>query len=189
MDLIVYLANGSIRRFVQSETETAATLATFIPARAFASPTFILGSGMATTVLATREISRIDFRGSDTIPIPPGAGASTVSLFSGESEYRERRQAMAEQGVGAIHVGETFKGLVSYEMVGGHMLHGEIQAQLNNMANVFTTLQQVFNQPVLAFELPGGGAVLVNPAKLVGVTLFPGIEILPRGSVLARLVE
>jgi hypothetical protein len=189
MDLIVYLANGNVRRFVQSDTEAAATLATFIPARAFANPTFSIGSGLSTTVLATREISRIDFRGAEPVPIPPGSGASTVTILSGESEFRERRQAMVEQGVGAFHVGETFSGLVSYEMVGGHMLHGQIQAQLNNMANVFTTLQQVFNQPVLAFELPGGGAALVNPTNLIGVTLFPGIELLPRGSVLARLVE
>ncbi|MBI1396372.1 MAG: hypothetical protein GC151_10370 [Betaproteobacteria bacterium] len=189
MDMIVYLADGTTRRFVQSETEAAATLATFMPLRVYASPTLIVGSGMSTTVLATKQISRIDFRTEDRLPIPPGANGGSVTVLSGESEFRERRNAIAEQGVQAVQVGSTFSGVISYEMVGGHMLYCQMEAMLSNMANVFTTLQQVFSQPVLAFELPGGGAVLVNPANLLGMNLYPGIEILPRGSVLAKVVE
>lgn len=189
MDMIVYLANGTIRRFVQSETEAAATLATFVPTRVYVNPTLIVGSGVSTTVLATREISRIDFRSQDPLPIPTGTGASQVTVLSGESEFRERRAALEAEGVQAVQVGTHYSGVINYEMVGGHMLYCHMEALLSNMANVFTTLQQVFSQPVLAFDLPGGGKVLVNPANLIGVNLYPGIEILPRGSVLARLAE
>ncbi len=189
MDVVVYLANGALRRFVQPEEDSAATLATFQPARMFAVPTLIIGSAAATVLLATREISRIDLRTQETLPVPQGIGGGTVTVLGGESDFVERRNAIFDDGAQAVPVGGKLSGVIAYEMAGGHKLYGSLEAHLVSMAGVFTSMQHLLEQPVLAFNLPGGGATYINPVNLVGVTLHPGMEALPRGSLTASLVE
>ena len=89
----------------------------------------------------------------------------------------------------AVSVGERLSGVIAYEMAGGHKLYGSLEAQLDSMAGVFNSMQHLLAQPVLAFNLPGGGATYINPINLVGITLHPGLESLPRGSLSASLVE
>ncbi len=189
MDVVVYLANGALRRFVQPEEDSAATLATFQPARMFAVPTLIIGSPTATVLLATREISRVDLRTQETLPVPQGLGGGSVTVLGGESDFIERRDAVFIDGAQAVSVGEKLSGVIAYEMAGGHKLYGSLEAHLDSMAGVFNSMQHLLAQPVLAFNLPGGGATYINPINLVGITLHPGLQSLPRGSLAASLVE
>lgn len=186
MDIRVYLNNGEVRDFSQSDPALAlSSLADIQANKLFSGNSLILGSGATCTLFRSSAVSRIDVIATDAVTIPATLG-DEVTVIEDEEVFRVRSKAATSAFREGVAPGEQYVGYVSFELAGGHRVMAELQRRLQNQIQFFQNLNRLLEVPVMVFPHPRGGAVYLNVANIVALHTAPGFAEYPKGALLVE---
>lgn len=184
MDIVVYLNNGQIRSFAQSDPAVVSELlADFQVGRLFSGSSMIFGSGASCSLVNAAAVSRIDIVAKQPLTVH-----STIKdearVIEDEQAFNLRAMAATKAFADGVAPGEAYQGYLTFQLAGGFVLRVELMRQLQHQAQFFTNLHRLFGGTVICFPHPRGGLVAINVANIVSVDAAPGFAEYPKGAFL-----
>ena len=179
LEIHVHLVNGSISRFVQDEpVEIDRILNHIHPEKVFNQPTIVIAGRHSMTALPTSAVARIDFV-MDGFPGWEFHRNLKDAVQITHEELRERYIPIAETSTRtdmAVPEGEVVTAFAEAELMGGERLYVEVQLTADRRTPLERgmLLHQIFTGSSLYARRRGGGGILINPANVVRITLYPG---------------
>ena len=186
MDVKVYLSNGNILEFSQTDTAIEKEVVAEINAgRLFLGRSVILGGGETCTMLQFGAISRVDVLASVPLAVPLTLEGN-LKLIESDEEYRQKAEQAKKFHHDGVAPGEEFEGCLQFDLAGKHRLQLSFQGVLRDQLQFFTNLRRVFEIPVMWFEHPGGGMIALNVQNILSISSAPGFSHYPKGTLLVK---
>lgn len=182
LEIHLHLEDGRIIKFAQNDAVTAQKILSHIdPHKVFAQPPIIFSGKHSLTTILPSAIVRIDLIGENLPNWPYLHNVQEVQEIS-EEEFRQRfRPELAAQ---PARPGEIVTAYAELELVNGSRIFVEVRIEVEERlpADQAVFIQQLFIAGGLHARKRGGGISLVNPAKLVSFSFYPGPPVLPPGT-------
>jgi hypothetical protein len=187
-----HLTDGLVHSFVQTEDAAARKLWDGIdPARLFARPRIVIGSGHSKAVFVSAEIVRVDFLHDSFQCWKFPAGYSDIVELS-EDEFRKHARldqpALMARRESPTRPGDLLVSFARLHFRGGEPLFFMVEAAAKLPAESQSFMQFLLSKASVHMRLRGGGIGVVNLANLVGYTVYPGVAQIPADSWLAEPV-
>lgn len=176
--------DGSRTRFYQNEEERVdKTLRQLVTPRLFSQPLLTLASKHSVSAIPTRTVDMILVHTESPPPLPLPPGWADVSETGGEAfldmtEPEEPQLAQEGTLLAEVHT------------VGDWMVRLRLKTALPATIQESRVLWNHFLEiPVIPFHLQLGGIGLINPAKIVRVTVCPGMPGVSESALPVDLLE
>jgi hypothetical protein len=173
LEIHVHGIDGQVAAFVQSDPAAAAALLAHIqPGRVFTQSHLTIASEHSVTFFPCAAVARIDLV-MDTFPDWPFYHGVSNILEITEEEFQERYRPEEREAEppGALVVRFTELELTSGERLVVEVHSREIPRTAVDQAMF---VQQILSAPSLYARRLGGGAILLNPAQILRMTVYPG---------------
>jgi hypothetical protein len=173
LEIHVHGVDGQVAAFVQSDPKTAATLLAHVqPGRVFTQSHLTIASEHSITFFPCAAVARIDLV-MDAFPDWPFYHGVSNILEITEEEFRERYRPEERE---AEPPGTLVARFAELELTNGERLFVEVHAREIPRTPVDQAMfvQQILSAPSLYTRRLGGGAVLLNPAHILRMTVYPG---------------
>lgn len=173
LEIHVHLCDGSVSRFAQSDANLAAQmLESLQPARFFAQPSLIFAGEDSLTAFPAGEVARVDFLGPATAVLRSAGPQDGDWQEVDESAWNQQCSASR----GAHEPGEVAQTVLSIQSAGGGQTYIQIVSSVPSAMQQRQILQNLFSGPSHILQRLGGGATLINTAKIVKVVFCPALE-------------
>lgn len=172
LTLDICTEDGSRTRFYQNNEESVnKTLRQLISPRLFNQPLLTLASEHSVSAIPSRTIDliRAHTESPPSLPLPPGwvDAVETVGEALPDMADPEEAQLARDEG----------RSLVEIHTLGDWMIRLKLQTAAPATVQEMRVLwNHLLDLPVTPFRLRTGGIGLVNPAKIVRVTVFPPVQ-------------
>lgn len=181
LEIHVYLADGTMSRFVQEDAALAQQLLDALqPAQIFKRPEILIGGSYSMTIIPTDTLARVDFVTDRCPDLPFPARIKDVVEITPD-EFSQRlvvTPAVPQREERTIQAEEPFVSSVELLLRGSGRLYLQLEAVVEPATPVDRALQlhRILegNATVLAARRRGGGAILINPEHVLQMTLCPG---------------
>jgi hypothetical protein len=181
LHILIHLADGSVGKFFQEQPdEIQRILGNIVPARFFGQPTLIIGGGYSASAFPTSAITHILFEHSQ-LPNWADLNDETEMHEIPREEFLvaanpppDKMQPRDRQ----IKEGESMTGYGRLGLHGGGKIYVKINAYAARRLEQRHLVQRIFQAPYY-YVRREGGALLINTANLISVSLFPGPSALP----------
>lgn len=186
MDIRVYLSNGSVLDYCQTDSDIEQGIVAEINAgRLFQGKSVILGSGESCTMVQVDSISRIDL--ITRIPLAVSRSiAGNITLIENNEEFLQQTAQAAKFSHDGVAPGEEFQGCLHFELAGHHRLQFSVQMVLRDQLQFFSNLRRAFEIPTMWFEHPNGGLIALNVRNILSISSVPGFSQYPKGALLVK---
>lgn len=190
LEIYIHKLDGSVERFIQSETALAERILTEIqPARMFVREKIIIADGNSLTSFPARQVVRIDLvsEPSSTLILPPGiveAEEFTEAEWRARLQTAERCDSYEAQSRDSLVV--VF---LNIKMAGQRPLFLALESPLHLLADQPEAILYPLYPlaaPTLCFRMRTGGIAILNLAHLMHFTLFPTPPSIPMVTWLAH---
>lgn len=181
LQIQIHLVDGSVAKFSQeAPDEIDRILNSVIPARFFSQPTLVLGGGYSASAFPTTAITHVVFiyrqlpnwldmnDETEIMEIP------REQFLAGANPPPEKMQPRQRE----VKEGDVIIGVGRLGLRGGARLYVELKTRIAARLEQRHLVHRIFQAPYY-YVRRDGGAVLINTANLIGVSLFPGPPALP----------
>jgi hypothetical protein len=179
IELRFHHTGGRVYRYEQTKDALVRQLLRLVaPAQVFNAPEIVLSGGGIVTLVSTAHITRLDVVTS--LPLGwsklPNVTAMFVLPDEGALRARAIRADSAKQSNEALVVH------LAYDLVGGDRLYAEVAAKAGHPLETRSRLNRLLRKPPVYFNLPGGGATILNPANIMRIMVTANIDRTPGGA-------
>lgn len=186
LEIRIHLEDGRVAVFHQEDAQKAQRLLDHIqPGKLFAPPILGLGSATKMTAFQSRLVTRVDVIAT-TLPAWPFYGGvvdlQEITRENFENETRaDRSQEPSVEEAARLQI--PIQVYSELEMVSGERIFLRVCLKLQQRLPLEQGLfmQHLFASTGLYARRLGGGMVIVNPANVVRMALYPGSPTLPPG--------
>jgi len=179
IELRFHHTNGRVYRYEQTDNAAARQLIRRVaPAKVFAEPEIVLSGGGIVTLLPTAQITRLDVVTSLALTWPKPPTVTAMFLMPDEAALRAR----AIRAEGATKAGEALVVHLAYDLAGGDRVYAELAAKAGHPLETRTRLTRLLRKPPVYFNLPGGGATILNPSNIVRIMVTANTDRTPQGA-------
>jgi hypothetical protein len=182
LEIHLHLEDGRTVTFAQNDAATAQKILSHIdPHKVFAQHPIILSSKHSMTTILPSALVRIDLIGDNLPHWPQLHNVQEVQEIS-EEVFRQRfRPELYAQ---PARPGEVVTAYAELALVNGSRIFVEVRIEVEERlpADQAVFIQQLFTAGGLHAKKRGGGISLLNPAKLVSFSFYPGPQVLPPGT-------
>ncbi len=185
LTLDICAEDGSRTRFYQHEEDSISkTLRQLVTSRPFNQPLLTLASEHSVSAIPTRTIDliRAHTESPPPLPLPPGWVDAVETVGEALLDIADPEEAQLARDEG--------RSLVEIHTVGDWMIRLKLQTAAPATVQEKRVLwNHLLDLPVVPFRLQTGGVGLINPAKIVRVTVWPPVQGLADTALPADLLE
>jgi len=192
LEIHIHLMDGTVSRFVHNDATTAQRFLNSIqPHQVFSPHELIIADTYSMTVIPTASIDRIDFV-MDRYPGWPFSHDIQDVIEISREEFQEREAGKPGDTPRSEHVapgGVPVVGYAQLRLRNSEKLYIEVHLLAHHQTAIERGLsihQWFRNAHVMVLRRRNGGAILLNPASIVQLSLFPGPSETPLNAWLAH---
>lgn len=188
LEIHVHSVDGHVSRYVQKDPAAVRAVFEHIqPARVFEQRQFVVAGGHSLAIFPCAAIVRVDLVMEGYPDWEFHHSLSLVQQIT-EEEFRQRYRPEPAVREPVLPPGAPVIAFAEIELADGERIitevHTHAEARLPIEQSMF--FQQILTAPSLYLRRRGGGAILINPASIVRLTLYPGPPTVPANALAAE---
>ena len=188
MDIRVYLSNGSVLDFCQTDSDIEQGIVTEINAgRLFQGKSVILGSGESCIMVQIDSISRVDLITRIPLAVTQSIEGK-LTLIDNSMGSLQQAAKEGKCGHDGVAPGEEFQGYLQFDLAGDHRLQFSVDMILRDQLRFFSNLRRAFEIPTMWFQHPDGGLIALNVRNILSISSAPGFSQYPKGTLLVKSI-
>lgn len=188
MDIRVYLSNGGVLAYCQTDSDIEQGIVAEINAgRLFQGKSVILGSRESCTMVQTDSISRIDLITRIPLAVTQSIDGNITLIEDSVGSLQQAAKA-GICGRNGVAPGEEFQGYLQFDLAGDHRLQFSVDMVLRDQLQFFSNLRRAFDIPTMWFRHPNGGMIALNVRNILSISSAPGFSQYPKGTLLVNSI-
>jgi len=195
LEIAVHLENGRIHRYIQTNPEDIESILDHIqPSKLFSTPILLIGDCKSLNAFAKSMVVRIDLI-SDTLPNWPQSHAVETILEITPDAFHERFDPERYRNLWTMQAPpeELLPIFTELDLVNGERIFLEVHIKPEGEQPLpiefGNFIQRIFSSSGMYAHRRGGGMLIVNPATITRMSLYPGMPQMPPGAWMVHRVN
>lgn len=190
VQLRVCRTDGGIGRYTQNDPRKAAVLMQrFVPKTMFTADVIVIGTQNPMTLIRAEEVAWITVKTALPCPQFQFPDIERSEMLSGKKQFDEllAQQWPRWRKTPSAAPGALLQALVELTFRGGSSVYLNALGVLGDRLKP----QRIFSSPAITAEIPGGGAIYINPRALVRARIYHSLREVryPNGILVAEADE
>ena len=190
LEIRIHDIGGGVSRFVQKDPkQIREILGNLQPSQVFSQGNLFISDTDSMNIIAVARVTRVDFVTTERIEIKRQEKIIAVELLGSEAEFRGLAASTIGDKTPPVDAAGKSSGVtvafVAFALADSQQVYPKFRGQLGAGVDLHSTVRRIFDYPVIQIEPAQGGLVLLNPANITRMTVYPGLKEPPRNAWLA----